>query len=91
MKSISEIAKEKHRSFGTRLIFSVLCSLLLTVFVDYVISEAIVFWYMHHYGIAVRAELSEDMGFAMLVGFYFLLFTPVSLIVSLFICWKKFK
>lgn len=91
MKNISEITKGEHRSFGARLFLSVLFSLLITAFVDYVIGEAIVFGYMSQHGLTERSELSEDMGFGMIGFFSFLLYAPVSLIASFFVCWKKFK
>lgn len=91
MKNNNDQSLIRHRSFGARLLLSLLCSALVTGFLDYVISEVFVFWYMHAHSITVRAELSEDMGFGMLGLFLFVLTVPVSLIVSFFICWKKFK
>jgi hypothetical protein len=37
---------------------------LLSLLVGYAVGEAHVYWYMASHGLAVRAELSEDYGFA---------------------------
>jgi hypothetical protein len=91
MKGKSEPSPKKHRTYGVRLILSILCSLLFTTIIFYVISELTVVWYMHQHGITVRSELSEDMGLGMLILFPFLIYVPISLVASFLICLNKFK
>ena len=91
MKGSSSDPTEKKASSLRRLMLSVLCSLLFTTIVFFIITEGTLIWYMHKYGITIRSDLSEDMGLGMLLFFPFLLYAPFSLIVSFLICWKKFK
>ena len=48
-------------------IFSLLMALAGCAVTIAVVGEAMTAWYMHHHGITNRLDLSEDMGFGMLV------------------------
>ncbi|XDF35551.1 hypothetical protein RBH89_00485 [Paracidovorax avenae] len=49
------------------LIFSVLMALAGCAVTIAAVGEAMTAWYMHHHGITSRLDLSEDMGFGMLL------------------------
>ena len=69
-----------------------LVALVVAVFVASILAslsvEAVVVLYMQHYGVAHRADLSDDMGFGMLGLFVQSLVALLSFVVMLIICWR---
>jgi hypothetical protein len=63
-------------TFLSRLLATTLFVLIAMALLVFAASEVLIVWYMDQNGIAIRSELSEDYGFAMLltlVGFLVLI------------------
>ena len=74
-------------STALRLLVTVEISLISTIVISFVVSEIILQWYMYHYGITIRADLSEDYGFGMLVFFGVLITALFAFPISLYYAW----
>lgn len=71
-----------------RLVVAVAVTVLLLASVLFVAGEATVAWYMSHYGVPARIELSEDYGFGMLALFVEGTSALLALPFASFVAWR---
>lgn len=71
-----------------RLLISGIGAALCAGLVQYLAAETYVSWYMAHYGVVVRADLSEDYGFGILGLMISVLTFTVSFAVVGWLIWR---
>jgi len=74
-----------------RLVLMFACAVGVAWLLELVAIESYVAWYMNHYDISVRAELSEDYGFGMLGFLISLISIAVGFPLGAYLGWKAMR
>lgn len=78
----------KTLAFFSRVLIALVLAGALLVSALFLVGEATVAWYMHHYAVVSRLELSEDYGFGMLGFFVECTTAIVALPIAIFASWR---
>jgi hypothetical protein len=72
----------------TRFLITVFLALATVLVGELIAGEFLLTWYMNHYGISVRAELSEDYGLGMLTLLKSVIVFAIAFPVAAYFCWR---
>lgn len=74
--------------YTSQLLLTLACAVGVAWLLECAAAEAYVAWYMNHYDIAIRAELSDDYGFGMLGFLISLTSIAVGFPLGAYLGWK---